>query len=230
MVDEKILSAVVGELVGTAKVLGYDMEAEASALIAADLLGSGFSLADIRGAMRRVRSDHAGRLTLKVVLDKLEELHGRLTPNEAWALAFQSHDESCTVVWTNEIEAAWWDVKPLMDAGERIAARMAFISAYERIVCEARAARQHPVTTLSLGWDASKRREAIAQAARSGRIGADRAQALLGSVQPRNDAQKLLAAPAVGGKSAKGSQKALSMLSALMTEQGRKNLLLQEGA
>lgn len=226
MLDEQTLSTVVGELVGSASVLGHDLAAETAALIAADLLGAGFPVSDIRSAMRRVRSEFSGRLTLKVVLDKLEELHGRLAPNEAWAVAFQSHDESCTVVWTDEIESAWWEAKPLMDAGDNVAARMAFISAYERVVRDARAARKLPVTTLSLGWDADKRREAVEQAHKSGRISAARATALLGSVPQRDEPQKLLAAPSAG-RPAKGSPRVLDMLAGLMTAQGRRNMLLQ---
>ena len=61
MLDEQTLSTVVGELVGSASVLGHELNAETAALIAADLLGAGFPLADIRSAMRRVRSEFSGR-------------------------------------------------------------------------------------------------------------------------------------------------------------------------
>lgn len=104
---------------------------------------------------------------------------GHPTPEEAWAIAVTAEDEDETVVWTDEIAQAWGVARPILALGDRIGARQAFVSAYQRLVNEARAAGRAPRWTLSPGRNAARRRAVVEQAVADGRISADRAKALL---------------------------------------------------
>lgn len=95
---------------------------------------------------------------------------GRPGPEEAWAIALRSVDESATVVWTQEIAAALNAARPVLDVGDDVGARMAFREAYSRMVEEARAAGRRPVWEASEGWDSQRRAQAITEAVQLGRL------------------------------------------------------------
>jgi hypothetical protein len=52
--------------------------------------------------------------------------------NEAWSLALQAQDETKTVVWTELIARCWGIALPILEAGDKVGARMAFIEAYKK--------------------------------------------------------------------------------------------------
>jgi hypothetical protein len=90
-------------------------------------------------------------------------LDGRPDENEAWAVALTSQDEAETVVWTQEMAEAFNLARPLLTAGDEIAARMAFKDAYKRLVGDARGSSKPDamVRVCRLGWCAppDRRRE-----------------------------------------------------------------------
>lgn len=105
---------------------------------------------------------------------------GHPGPDEAWSIAIGARHEGATVVWTEQIAGAFFGAAlPLLDEGDKIAARRAFIERYERDVAEARRAAVAARWYASLGGDAEQRRQAIEQAARLGRLTASQAAALL---------------------------------------------------
>lgn len=165
------LEWLVRQLIGTAELLGQQMTPTAAALMAEDL--SGFPREALARALRRVRAEHTGKLSPKVVFDRLESLAGRLAPSEAWAHVIRAQDERNTVVWTDEMRAAWQVAAPIMDARDKVGARMAFIDAYGRLVAEAREARRLPVMVVSIGWDVSQRAAALDQAVTQGLLTAE---------------------------------------------------------
>lgn len=167
------LEWLVRQLIGTAELLGQQMTPTAAALMAEDL--SAYTVPVLAAALRRVRAEHSGRLTLRTILDRVDEASGRLAPNEAWAVACQAQDERQTVVWTNEMAQAWEAAATLAQAGDMVGARMAFIAAYERIVRAARDERAVPQVLVSLGWDADLRVVALERAQRIGQIAAEQA-------------------------------------------------------
>lgn len=169
--SRETLAWLVGQLVHTAELLDHSLTPAAAALMAADLVG--YPRPMLESALRRVRSEHTGKLSPKVVLDRLEVLAGRLAPNEAWAHAIRAQDERNTVVWTDEMRAAWQVAAPIMDARDKVGARMAFIDAYGRLVAEAREARRLPVMVVSIGWDVSQRAAALDQAVTQGLLTAE---------------------------------------------------------
>jgi hypothetical protein len=164
---------LVKQLIGTAEVLGQALSPAAAALMAEDL--SSFPQLVLARALSRVRNEHAGRLTPKEILDRIDDAVGRPAANEAWAIASTALDERATVVWTNEMAAAWSLARPVAEAGDMIGARMAFITAYERVVRGAREAKAVPTVTVSIGWDAEGRNPAIEKALQLGYITPERA-------------------------------------------------------
>ncbi|NEX23705.1 hypothetical protein G3480_26130 [Thiorhodococcus mannitoliphagus] len=104
---------------------------------------------------------------------------GRPGPDEAWALAIDTFDEAASVCVTEEILLAATAAAPVWERGDRVGARMAFKSAYERLVAERRRQGQPPQWRLSLGWDPRQRTEAAQRAVAAGRLSAEAVRHLL---------------------------------------------------
>jgi hypothetical protein len=86
----------------------------------------------------------------------------------------------------------------LLHEGQVIAARSAFIEAYQARVALARANRQQPKWTPSLGHDPAGRETALKAAVEHGRIGYRQAQVIMPSLPPI--APKMLAVVSGIGK------------------------------
>ncbi|AOY90538.1 hypothetical protein BKK79_00870 [Cupriavidus sp. USMAA2-4] len=97
---------------------------------------------------------------------------GRPGPDEAWALALRGMDEAETVVTTPEVMEALSAAGPVLEAGDKVGARMAFKDAYTRIVADARAAGRKVSWIASVGWDPEKRAEPLQQAVSVGLLSA----------------------------------------------------------
>ena len=91
-----------------------------------------------------------------------------LSANEAWAFAFPALDEAATVVWTPEIAKAFEVARPILEGGDKIGARMAFIPAYDRLIDHAKRESRTPSYEVSAGWDANMREVAMRQAVTTG--------------------------------------------------------------
>lgn len=87
-----------------------------------------------------------------------------ITANEAWALALPAIDEKSTVVWTPEIAKAFEVARPILEDGDKIGARMAFIPAYDRIINQAKLENRTPSYEVSAGWCPHNRDLAIQNA------------------------------------------------------------------
>lgn len=139
------------------------------------------------------------------IVARCKLLDGRPDENEAWAVAIASQDESETVVWTEEMAAAFNVARPLLADGDAIAARMAFKDSYKRLVDDARATNKPAQWSVSAGWDATRRQIAVQKAVVAG---------LLAGPQPH------LALPNESGLSPakpEGLQKLIETLNALNT-------------
>lgn len=177
--------AVAAELTGT------ELSAAALRVMDGDL--SAYPEAAVLRALDRCRKELKGRLTLAAILDRVEECDGRPGNEEAWAIAMASSDEAETVVWTNEIAQAMAIAQPLLEARDKVAARMAFCEAYERIVRAAREVKAPAQWTASLGTDHDRRAVAIAAAVQSGRIAHQQAAHYLPAPDEANVVAGLLA-------------------------------------
>lgn len=111
-----------------------------------------------------------------------------VSADEAWAIALKAADEKNTVVWSVEIQCAWATCEAIMQQGDAIGARMAFRSAYERLITEAKAMRKPPSWHVSLGWDLDQRKNEIEQAKQLGRLTTQQAQIYLPSPVDAHDA------------------------------------------
>lgn len=110
------------------------------------------------------------------VLAQIEVLvnDGRPGVEEAWAMVPQH--ESDTAVWTTEMAEAYGVASPLIAAGDKVGARMAFKEVYTRAVTLAKAAGRPAEWTLSLGSDLQHRRRTLRAAVEAGRITAAAAE------------------------------------------------------
>lgn len=152
----------------TAEVLGQEMRPSAGMLIAEDL--SGYPFDEIRRALARCRAELHGKLTLAAIMERLPSANAHLLPNEAWARALNSTDEQETVVWTPEIARAFGVAKTVLDGGDQVGARMAFLAAYEREVESAKAQGRQPEWQVSLGHDPQRREIVLNDAVSSGQL------------------------------------------------------------
>lgn len=119
-------------------------------------------------------------------------MDGRPGPEEAWATALTSQDESNTIVWTSECATAFALCQPVLARGDEVGARMAFKEAYIRLVALARAQRRSADWSASLGWSDrgshERRANALGEAERRGVLLPAPIAGLLEAPQPTSDA------------------------------------------
>lgn len=155
-------------IVATAETLGQTMSAAAAELMASDL--SEYPAPDIIAALTACRRELTGKLTLAAILQRVQAADGRPDPNEAWALALAASDEFDSVVLTDEIQLALGAARAILDAGDKVGARMSFLSAYQRLVDTARRENRPVKWSLSPGFDQQRRLIAVQEAGRLGRL------------------------------------------------------------
>lgn len=148
----------------TAELCGTTMSEAAAEVMATEL--AQYPREQITGALRACRRELKGRLTMAAVIERLDD--GRPGVEEAWAMLPKSEDDSA--VWTTETSQAFGVAVQLLDAGDTIAARMAFKETYLRMVAQARDAGKPVEWHVSLGHDPRKREGALAQAVSMGRL------------------------------------------------------------
>lgn len=152
-----------------------------------------YSTEAILEAIEAVVLAGTGRMTLGVLVERLNAADGRPSPEEAWAIAVSTHgNEAITVTWTAETAQAWAEVgQSLMDSGDRFNASRGFISKYTELVQAARRNRIPVQWIICQGWDKELRHQAIQQAVAAGRI----TRQYAAMIHPRNqDAGPVVAA------------------------------------
>ena len=171
-------------IVATAEVLGQSLTADAAEMMADDL--ADYPAGTVSAALKACRRELNGKLTLAAILQRVQAADGRPGKDEAWAIAMTTNDEFETVVLTDEIQLALAAAKPVLDAGDKVGARMAFISAYERLVGQAREDAKPVNWHVSVGFDASRRIQAVTRAIQMQRIPREHGQKYLAdlSVEP----------------------------------------------
>jgi hypothetical protein len=126
----------------------------------------------VMGALKRCRKEVRGALTVADVVSRLDD--GRPGVEEAWAMLPKSEADSA--VWTTETSQAFGAAVGLLDAGEQVAARMAFKEIYLRLVQQSRDAAMPVEWHVTLGHDPKARDGALANAVHAGRISMDHAR------------------------------------------------------
>jgi hypothetical protein len=129
----------------------------------------------LAGFDAHMRNPSTGR-TLPIPSDIVAQIvgaaakDGRPDGDEAWAIVAPAASEAATVVWSAEMAEAWGAVLPLVCAGDMVAARKSFLSAYARLVDEARAQGLRLEWSAALGHDKAGQADAIRIAAQRGRV------------------------------------------------------------
>lgn len=164
MLSEDQQDQLLLSLFATAEVMGQQLTQGAALLMVEDLCE--YSEPVLSGALRNCRRE-GGRLTVAAILKHAQAADGHPGKDEAWAIALSASDESETVVMTTEIRQAMTASSPVLEAGDKVGARMAFMSAYERLVIAAGAEALPAKWEVSLGYDPARRVTAIESAIRS---------------------------------------------------------------
>ena len=180
-----------------------DSELGKAIAVAAELTGTVFSEAAVRifaadlanypqrqvlASLDRCRRELKGRLTLHDVISRIEDSDGRLGAEEAWALLPKR--EADTAVISEEMAQAFGVCHDLIEAGDMVAARMAFKESYNRAVASARKNHVPLKWFPSLGHDPWGLDGPLLQAAELGRISHTHVQSILPYL-PEREAPRL---------------------------------------
>lgn len=150
-------------------------------------------------AIDKAMSECRGRLTLNDILQNLPDPLGYRGPEEAWAICLKAlRDESVTVFRTEEeasSSGAAWD---LLQAGDKVAARMAFIETYSAALTRAKVEKRRAEYKMSPGSDRDGREQAIMEAVQKKLITVKRATTLL----PHLSEEEIIKCLPIGNQSA----------------------------
>lgn len=141
-----------------------------------------YSLEQVReGLSRHLQDPEAGKFSPKPadVIRQIVEARandGRPGKDQAWSIALCSLDDNDTVIVTPEILAARDVAKPLLDLRDKVAARMAFVEVYEKLVAQARREGRPIDVIVSLGDDKARRQFAIEDGLRAGLLTQEQAK------------------------------------------------------
>ena len=168
-----VSNRILQDLAVTAELCGTEMSQAAAQVMCAEL--SAYPETSVLAALSRLRREHQGRLTLAAIISRLDD--GRPGAEEAWAMF--PKDEASSAVVTTEMQIAMHSAWPLIQDGDRVAGRMAFKEAYERIVSQNRTNRVPVQWQPTLGHDKNGREIALVDATRRGLIAPQRAMSML---------------------------------------------------
>lgn len=228
------LAGIAQIITATAEVLGHEITPAAVEMMALDL--AEYPDQQIADGLKACRRELTGRLTLAAIIDRIQRTDGHPEPNEAWAIALQASDERSTVVMTEQMQKALIASQPIIDSGDAVGARMAFLDAYRRLVAEARDKRRETVWFASLGWDVQGRAAAISRAMEMGRIGKEQGDRLLlqhKMPEASQDSAGFAVAGLIAGKpsaqpSNEESRKRIAELRAVMQKNAAERLAKEE--
>lgn len=175
--NDQQVAGLAAAICATAEAMGQEMNPGTAAMMAEDLCA--YSVPVVKAALKACRLEVKGKLAMADILQRVQSSDGRPGKDEAWAIAMTTNDEFETVVLTDEIQLALAAAKPVLNAGDQIGARMAFMSAYERFVRLARDQAKSVNWHVSIGFDADRRVDAITSAVQMQRIPQERGQLYL---------------------------------------------------
>lgn len=179
MNDANVSSGLLRAIMATAELLGTDISQEAAMMLSRDL--ASYSEPQVLEALRRCRHEVRSRLTVAEIIARIDD--GRPGPEEAWAMIPREGNqlaERATIVWTEEMCAAWGACYRLLEDGDQVAARMAFLEKYRAAVSAARSDGKPVRWSVSLGADPAGRESAIVEAAARGRLSPPQVERYLG--------------------------------------------------
>ncbi len=168
-ISENLLKAIAV----TAELTQTEYSIDAARIMAEDL--AQYDEQQVLAALVKCRRELKSRLTLAEIIARIDD--GRPGPEEAWSMI--PKDEFSSVVWTKEMSEALGVCYKLIESGDNVQARMAFIEAYKSRVNKARDAGEKVKWNPSLGHDPNSRETVLIEAVEKGRISAKHAAGLL---------------------------------------------------
>ncbi|WP_085599742.1 MULTISPECIES: hypothetical protein [unclassified Pseudomonas] len=168
-------------IVATAEAMGQEMNPGTAAMMAEDLCA--YPVPVVKAALKACRFEVKGKLAMADILQRVQIADGRPGKDEAWGIAMAGFDERETVVLTDEMSVAMNSAAATFLAGDKVGARMAFMSAYERLVAQARAEAKPVNWEVSIGVDPSGRTQAIERAVHLQLLPQDRAALYLADLR-----------------------------------------------
>lgn len=111
--------------------------------------------------------------------EALPQEQTRPTSEIAWGIALKASNESDSVLWTDDIAQAMEACRYQLQAGDKIAARMAFKEKYEQLVSAAEKRGESVKWWVTFGFDKSRRTGVVEEGLRQGLISPQQAQAIL---------------------------------------------------
>lgn len=158
-----LTSELIEDIASTAEVCGGSKWSAAAVRIACDHLRQ-FSEPAIRQSLLRCQQEVKGTLALADIIARMPD--GRPLPDVAWSQV--SGPESETFVTTDEAMEAWAAARPLLAAGDEVAARMAFLARYREMCALGRTTGRTPKPYVSVGSDRSRAETVIKDAVARG--------------------------------------------------------------
>ncbi len=165
-------SDLIEDIAATAEVCGGSKWSAAAVRIACVHLGQ-FAEPAIRQSLLRCQQEVKGTLALADIIARMPD--GRPSPDVAWSQV--SGPESETFVTTDEAMEAWAAARPLVAAGDEVAARMAFLARYREVCAQGRTSGRKPKPYVSVGSDRSRAETVIKDAVARGLLDAQDSQA-----------------------------------------------------
>jgi hypothetical protein len=162
--NDQQVAGLASAICATAEAMGQEMNPGTAAMMAEDLCA--YPVPVVKAALKACRFEVKGKLAMADILSRVQLMDGRPGKDEAWSIALLASDEIETVVMTAEIQQAMTAAAPILRLGDKVGARMAFNSAYDRLVATARAEAIPTTWSVSLGFDPGRRVIAIESAVR----------------------------------------------------------------
>lgn len=170
----------------TAELTGTELSEDAARMMAEDL--SQYPEELVMKALTKCRRELKTRMSLADVISRIDD--GRPGAEEAWAMI--PKDESGSVVWTEEMAEAYGVACQLINDGDTVQARMAFIEVYRDRCAKARDAGVQVKWIPSLGHDPHGRESVLMDAVEKGRLTAQHVAGLLPYRAGSSASEKLL--------------------------------------
>lgn len=168
-INENLLRAIAV----TAELTQTELSIDAARVMCEDL--SAYDETQVMKSLVRCRKELKSRLTIAEVISRIDD--GRPGPEEAWAMIPKS--EFASVVWTAEMAEAFGICCKLIEEGDTVQARMAFLEAYKDRVSRAREVGIKVQWIPSLGHDPQSREHVLMEAVEKGRLTAKHVAQLL---------------------------------------------------
>ena len=129
-----------------------------------ELIDYGFD--PVMNALQKLGKESVYKVNLAEIIKRIDD--GRPSAQVAWAEIPKSETES--KVLTNEQNIALCTVSAMIDDGELIPARMAFIEKYNELIEKSKANAEPVKYVLSAGFDKQGRIDAVSDAVQSGKL------------------------------------------------------------